>query len=57
MDVNATGVFLCVKEQLNHFMATKTKGSIINISSVAGVRPLWLGSAYSRLRYDIYPWG
>ena len=46
MDVNANGVFYCVKEQLNHLVRTRTRGSIVNVSSIAGVRPLWLGSAY-----------
>jgi len=48
-----TGCSHCVKEQLNHFMATKTRGSIVNISSIAGVRPLWLGSAYGTCLFRV----
>ena len=49
MDVNANGVFYCTKHQLNYFHKTGTKGSIVNISSIAGRRPLWLGSAYGKV--------
>ena len=52
--MNCNGVFYCVREQINHFMETKTMGSIVNLSSIGGKRPLWLGSAYgaSYLSFD-----
>jgi len=56
MDVNANGVFYCVKEQLNMFMKNGTKGSIVNVSSIAGRRPLWLGSAYGMSAWTLYDW-
>ena len=46
MNVNCNGVFYCVKAQINQFMAEKTKGAIVNISSCAGKRSTWLASAY-----------
>jgi len=35
IDVNLTGVFLCSREVSKHMMATKTKGVIVNISSIS----------------------
>ena len=37
--VNQTGVFYCMKEELRH-METQGSGSIVNISSIAGIKAL-----------------
>jgi len=48
MAVNCNGVFYCCKAQINEFLASKTKGAIVNISSCAGKRSTWLASAYGK---------
>jgi len=37
MDVNMTGVFLCMKHEIKHFREHGTKGSVVNISSICGL--------------------
>lgn len=39
MDVNATGAFRCVKHAAEHLRASE-RGSVINIASISGKRPL-----------------
>ena len=48
--VNLRGTFLCSRAALRHFLATETKGSIINTSSVHEVipKPGFLGYAASK---------
>src|SRR3546814_8844402 len=37
MDINVTGTFLCMKYQILAMIERRTKGSIVNTASVAGV--------------------
>lgn len=47
MKVNATGTFLCTRAVVNNMLKNNTKGSIINISSIAGRNSFPNSSAYS----------
>ena len=52
IDVNLTGVFLCIKAVLGHMIERK-QGAIINISSVAGLRGEAGLSHYSAAKFGI----
>ena len=52
LDVNLTGVFLCTKAVLPSMIARKT-GRIINISSVAGLKPLVDQTAYCASKHGL----
>lgn len=39
IDVNLTGVFLCMQEQIRHWLGARRNGVIVNMSSGAGVVP------------------
>jgi len=52
LDVNLTGPFLCIQAVLPSMMARRS-GRIINISSVAGVKPLLHQSAYCASKYGL----
>jgi NAD(P)-dependent dehydrogenase (short-subunit alcohol dehydrogenase family) len=48
---NLTGVFLCMKYELPHILASK--GAIVNMSSVAGLAAARLGSAYCASKHGV----
>jgi 3-oxoacyl-[acyl-carrier protein] reductase len=52
LDVNLTGPFLCIQAVLPSMMARKS-GRIINISSVAGLKPIVEQSAYCASKYGL----
>ena len=52
LDVNLTGPFLCTQAVLPCMMARRS-GRIINISSVAGLKPLANQSAYCASKYGL----
>jgi 3-oxoacyl-[acyl-carrier protein] reductase len=52
IDVNLTGVFLCTKAVLPS-MIKRSNGRIINISSVAGLKPLIDQSAYCASKHGL----
>ena len=52
LDVNLTGPFLCIKALLPSMM-TRREGRIINISSVAGLKPIIEQSAYCASKYGL----
>ncbi len=45
IDVNLKGVWLCMKHEIRHFLASGS-GNIVNIASIAGVRGAIFGAAY-----------
>lgn len=53
MGVNAKGTFLCCQAVARHFLATRKKGKIINISSGAGKRGSVGGAAYSASKFAV----
>lgn len=46
MEVNVTGVMLSNQIAIQHMLAQSTKGTIVNIASIAGQRPLFGASDY-----------
>ena len=50
--VNLSGVFYCLKYELPQ-MVVQNQGSIVNVSSVAGLRGLGYGSAYSASKHGV----
>lgn len=52
IDVNLTGVFLCMREQLRHLVAANG-GSIVNISSVLGHGAGELAPAYTSAKHGL----
>ncbi|MCX5758844.1 MAG: SDR family NAD(P)-dependent oxidoreductase [Candidatus Hydrogenedentes bacterium] len=52
LDVNLTGPFLCIQAVLPSMMARKS-GRIINVSSVAGLKPIAEQSAYCASKYGL----
>ncbi len=52
LDVNLTGAFYCIQAVLPSMMARRA-GRIINISSVAGLKPLMDQSAYCASKYGL----
>lgn len=46
MSVDLKGVFLCSKYVINHMLEEKTKGKVINISSIAGLVGFGKSAAY-----------
>lgn len=50
--VNLTGVFLCLKEELK-VMGAKRSGSIVNLSSVAGLTGFVAHSAYTAAKHGV----
>ncbi len=52
LDVNLTGPFLCIQAVLPSMMGRRT-GRIINISSVAGLKPLNRQSAYCASKHGL----
>ncbi len=52
LDVNLTGPFLCIQAVLPSMMARKS-GRIINVSSVAGLKPIADQSAYCASKYGL----
>lgn len=52
LDVNLTGPFYCIQAVLPSMMARKS-GRIINISSVAGLKPLVRQGAYCASKYGL----
>ena len=52
LDVNLTGPFLCIQAVLPSMMARRS-GRIINISSVAGLKPIPNQSAYCASKYGL----
>jgi NAD(P)-dependent dehydrogenase (short-subunit alcohol dehydrogenase family) len=51
IDTNLKGVFLSMKYELPHL--TQTQGVIVNMSSVAGLRPGSIGPAYTASKYGV----
>ncbi len=39
MDINAKGVFICCQEVINNMISSSTRGTIVNFSAIAGVKP------------------
>jgi NAD(P)-dependent dehydrogenase (short-subunit alcohol dehydrogenase family) len=52
IDVNLTGVFLCMKHQLKH-MKTQNSGAIVNVSSGAGLVPAPFMSMYTASKHGV----
>jgi len=52
IDVNLTGVFLCMKHQLKH-MKAQNSGTIVNVSSGAGLVPAPFMSMYSASKHGV----
>ncbi len=52
ININLSGVFYCLKYELAQ-MAIQNRGSIVNISSVAGIRGLSKSSAYSASKHGV----
>ena len=52
VDVNLTGTYLCSREALK-FMLPRRKGSIVNMSSVAGQHAYPLAAAYSASKWGV----
>ncbi|KIW22099.1 uncharacterized protein PV07_12515 [Cladophialophora immunda] len=50
MDVNATGIFNCLRAQLNHI---RDGGSIVNASSVAGLTGLYGVASYAASKWAV----
>ena len=50
--VNLSGVFYCLKYELPQ-MVVQNQGSIVNVSSVAGLLGLGYGSAYSASKHGV----
>lgn len=53
ISVDLRGVMLCMKYQIRQIMAQGSKGSIVNISSVSGVRPQPNNSAYVAAKHGV----
>jgi NAD(P)-dependent dehydrogenase (short-subunit alcohol dehydrogenase family) len=51
ISTNLTGIFLCMKHELPHILASK--GAIVNMASVAGLVGTRLGSAYSASKHGV----
>lgn len=52
MQVNVTGVWLCMRMELRHMSALGT-GSIVNMASIAGLRSLPMQSAYVASKHAV----
>jgi NAD(P)-dependent dehydrogenase (short-subunit alcohol dehydrogenase family) len=53
MDVNVRGVFLCIKHELAHMVPRKS-GSIVNVSSIAGLRvPITGVASYAASKHAV----
>lgn len=53
LDVNLVSVFLCVKYQLAQFLLQARGGSIVNISSTAGMRGYRGGAEYAMSKHGV----
>jgi len=51
IDINLNGLFLCMKHELPHL--TKSKGTIVNMASVAGLTGGRLGAAYYASKHGV----
>lgn len=56
MDVNAKGIFLCNQIVVQHFLATKRKGVIVNTASLAGKVGAPLLAHYSASKFAVLGW-
>lgn len=52
MDINLTGVFLCMQAELK-YMLEQGNGRIVNISSLAGLNGMPMGSPYSAAKHGV----
>lgn len=52
-DVNVRGVFLCMKYEIENFLKFKKPGSIINLSSIAGIRGISHSSLYVASKHAV----
>lgn len=52
LDINLTGVFRCMKAELPNMLQNRG-GSIVNISSMAGLRPFPMHSAYAASKHGV----
>jgi NAD(P)-dependent dehydrogenase (short-subunit alcohol dehydrogenase family) len=53
LDVNLTGVFLCLKHEIAVMLAQKTGGAIVNTASIAGLKGLPLASSYTAAKHGV----
>ncbi len=51
--INQTGVFLCLRAQLQAMLPLKQGGVIINVASVAGLKGLPMASAYTASKHAV----
>lgn len=51
--VNLKGVALCMKYEIAHLVEQGIQGSIVNISSVSGIRPQFNASAYTAAKHAV----
>jgi NAD(P)-dependent dehydrogenase (short-subunit alcohol dehydrogenase family) len=51
IEINLTGLFLCMKHQLPHLV--KSKGAMVNMASVAGLTGGRLGAAYYASKHGV----
>lgn len=53
MDINLTGVFLCLQAELKAMLEAGNGGSIVNIASLAGLNGMPYGSSYSAAKHGV----
>ena len=53
MDINLTGVFLCLQAEIRAMLEAGNGGSIVNIASLAGLNGMPYGSSYSAAKHGV----
>lgn len=53
VDVNLRGVWLCMKHEISAMLSAGTGGTIVNNSSIAGVRATSMGPAYVAAKHGV----
>lgn len=53
MDINLTGVFLCMQAELKAMLKAGNGGSIVNVSSLAGLNGMPYGCSYAAAKHGV----